>query len=195
MPSFGEIITNPLGVYIAPLNTDDSFGTPQLVDYVQSVNLSFETDDDKIKAYGMNLEAGSWLIGAEVELEEAALSTPAKLIATGYTEALSGVSPNQLARAKALAGGPGKPYIAIVVVFAAKGGSAAVLGFPKSILKEDPEWEVEQNKFRTGEMSFDTVVPDQIKRELYVLERYESASDLPDFTLAASFDALMGDMF
>jgi len=195
MPSYGEVITNPLGVYLAPLNTDDTFGTPQLVDYVQSVNLSFETDDDKIKAYGMNLEAGSWLIGAEVELEEAALSMPAKLIATGYTENVTGTTPNQVARSKGVAGGEGKPYIGIVVVFAATGGSAAVLGYPKSMLKEDPEWEAEQNQFRTGEMSFDTVVPHQTKRELYVLERYESASDLPDFSLAASFGALMGDMF
>lgn len=193
--SYGEIIFSPLGVHIAALNADNSYGTPALVDYVQKVNFTPEFDDDTIKAYGVNLEAAAWAIGGESEIEEASLSQLAKDIAMGTTPSTSGVTPNEIKQITIVGGGAGHPYIGIVYIFAATDGSAVVLACPKSMLAEAPEWEVEQNKFRTGEMKLTHLAGSQTLKNIYRYELYESASDLPDFSLAASFDALMGDMF
>jgi hypothetical protein len=195
MPLYGEVITNIIGVYVAVLNSDNSFASPTLVDYVQSVSQSLETDEDTLKAYGVNLEALNVIIGGESTIEEAALNTLAKAIVMGETSAELGVDPNLYATVDTLGGGAGTPYFGLVVVFAATEGGAVARGFPKCKLKNTPDWEVEQNSFRTGELEMMHLAANQTSKKIVKQRRYQNATDVPDFGSATIWDTFLGDLF
>ena len=195
MPEYGEIITNIIGVYVAVLNSDNSFTAPALVDYVQSVSQSLETDEDTLKAYGVNLEALNIIIGGESTVEEAALNSAAKAIVMGETNSESGLAGNFISKAITTGGGAGTPYFGFVVVFAATNGGAVARGFPKSKLKSVPEWDVEQNTFRTGELEMTHLAANQVSKKVVKQERYEDATDVPDFTAAADWGTFMTELF
>lgn len=195
MPNFGDVIYSPTSVVVAPLNADNSYGTAAVLEYVQKVSFEPTSDSDSIKAYGMEVEGLAILTSLEGTIEEASLDWTASAILTGFSNTSSGVTPNQAVTQDALGGGSGYPYFGLIVTYAATNGAAFVVGFPKCKITEMPGFEVEQNKFRTGEISFKGFVASVSTRKFMRQRKYESASNVPTFSTAGAFDTFLGTLF
>lgn len=184
-----------LNLYVALLGSDNSYGTPAVFENPQSFSYTPQHDNDEIKARGANRELLSVLIGYEASLDEASLKADAVNIVTGYTESLSGTTPNQVATEDDSAGGEGKPYVGLVAVYAGTLGSRFVMGFAKGMIMNDPEFEAGQNEFRTGSIDFAFATATPSVAKIRRMRKYETASDVPDFTQAAIWDTYFSGIF
>lgn len=193
MPEYGDIAFTVQNVYVAPLNTDNTFGTPGALEYVQSFSYDPLVDEDTIKAQGGNREKLTVIIGAESTLEEASLKATAVDIITGYTSSESGTTPNRVRTVDGEGAGSGKPYVGVVIVIATTNNGRLVYGFPRSMVKGDPQFQAGQNEFRTGEFGFEHLLT-TINKYMR-MKRYESASDVPDFSVAANWDTYFTGIF
>ena len=195
MPSFGDVIYNPTAVYVAALDADNSYCTAALLEYVQKVSFEPTSDSDSIKAYGMEVEGLAILTSLEGSIEEAALDWASSAIFTGFSTTTTGTTPARVTTQDALGGGAGYPYFGLIVTYAAVNGAAFVVGFPKCKITEMPGFEVEQNKFRVGEIAFKGFVASVNGRKFLRQRKYENASGVPDFAAVGAFDTFLGDLF
>ncbi len=46
MPQFSEVLYNPYDIIVAKLNSDNTFGTPQRIDYFDKIGFSVSADQD-----------------------------------------------------------------------------------------------------------------------------------------------------
>lgn len=191
MPSFGDIIYNITDMYVAAL-TGSTYGTPARVEYVQSFSFEFESDEDTIKAYGLNVETLSIPIGGTGTIAEASLSWGAMAVMTGNSESSSGSTPNGVKQIDMLAGGAGLPYFGVIASYAAVEGNA-LIGFPKCKLVSLPAFTVEQNQFRASDMGIKMVAPSAVIRKLMRLKKNETAATVP--TSSGDFGTFFTGMF
>lgn len=191
MPSFGDIIYNITDMYVAPL-TGSTYGTPARVEYVSSLSFEFETDEDTIKAYGLTVEKLSVPTGITGTLAEASLNWSAASVMTGMSEASSGTTPNAVKTLDMLMGGAGLPYFGLIAAYASLEGNA-LLGFPKCKLGSLPAFTVEQNVFRTAEISMMMLAPSTTVRKALRLRKNETAASVP--SAQADFQAFFAGMF
>jgi hypothetical protein len=195
MADFGNEVTTLQGVYIGALSTANQYPTVARFKYAQNFNYEPENDTDEIKSEGIGSELLSVNTFWTATLEEASLQADAMNIATGNTESISGSSGNRQAKEVAEGGGDGKPYVGVIAVFATTRGGRFVVGFPKGMLQNEPQFEAGQNEFRTGELEFKFVRAAATNRKMRKRITYEAAADVPDFTVAANWNTFFSEMF
>jgi hypothetical protein len=194
--SLAEILQNVIAVYVAPLNADNTYGTPKRIPYIEEFGFEFEHDEDEIKAAGVNVEAGKWVIGATAEATEAKLDWATYPVMAGIAApAITGVTPNRVERIELAGGGGGTPYHALIAVYAATLNRVAAVGFCKAKATV-PGFDQAQNEFRRGTINWTMVAGSDVARLIFAAEMYETASDLPDFaTTAADWDTFFDGYF
>lgn len=192
MPDYGDIIYNVTDAWVARLNADGTYGTPQKIEYLQTFSFEFETDEDTLKAYGLNVELLSVPIGATGTLGEASLQWGAVGIMTGNAESSSGSTPNEVKTVDMLVGGAGLPYFGLIVSYAATEGNAHI-GFAKCKLASLPSFNAEQNTFRTSEIGFNAVAPSTTIRRVARIVKNETAAVVP--STAGGFDTFFDPLF
>lgn len=190
IPEFGEVTFTAQNAYVAKLNSSNAYVTPKEIQYFQDFDYDPQTDNDTLKAQGANRELLTVTIGGESELEEASLSLAAINLMTGDTEVESGTSGNRRRTTDSQGAGRGFPYIGQLIVAKATIGSA-VFGFAKGMLRNYPGGSMAQNTFRTGTLNFDWVVLPSTNKWMR-MRKYESDSDIPDFSDASAWDTFFG---
>jgi len=195
MANFGNEVTTLQAVYIGALTTANQYSSVAKFKYAQSFNYEAENDTDEIKAEGVGRELLSVNTFWTATIEEASLQADAINIATGSSETLSGSSGNQQAKEIASGGGDGKPYVGVIAVFATTYGSRFVVGFPKGMLQNEPQFEAGQNEFRTGELEFKFVTATSLVNKMRKRITYEASTDVPDFTSTSVWNAFFSEMF
>jgi hypothetical protein len=195
MSSLAEILQNITALYAAPLEADNGYGSPVRIPYIEEFGFEFEHDEDEIKAAGVNVESGKWVIGATGEATEAKLDWASYPTLAGIAApAITGVTPNRVERIELAGGGGGTPYHGLIAVYAATLGRVAAVGFCKAKATV-PGFDQAQNEFRRGTINWTMVAGNDVSRLIFAAEMYETAGDLPDFTLAASWDTFFTDFF
>lgn len=195
-PLYGEIKFTIQQIYVASLDeTDDTYGTPALIGYVQDGDVSPEHDTDTIKAGGANREMLSVQIGSTVTINEAWLSDAAHSIVTGETSSESGASGSRQRKRINEGAGGGLPYIGMIIVGSATNGAGGVMGFAKMMANSKPQFALEQNTFRTGEIEFGVLTAKPTNNKIVKQVDYEAFGDIPDFTDQAEFQSFMDEMF
>ena len=192
MPEFGDVIYNISGMYVAALQSDNTFGEPAFVEYGQDYSWDYEADTDEIMSYGQIVETLAIIKKATGTMKEASLNMASKSIMTGTSESESGTSPNKIATIDFQTGGAGLPYFGIIVAGSSVAGNV-LAGFPKCKLQTIPSFKIEQNKFRLGEAKVDMLPPSSLIRKVSRIRRNETAASIP--TTGAGFDAFFAGMF
>lgn len=190
---FANELYNPSAVYVATLNNDNSYGTPQLVQKLETLSWNYESANDEINAYGMFTDSLALVKKATGSLNEAHLNWDALVILTGEQQTSSGSTPNQVATLDTLAGGEGLPYFGIITVFRGKNSSGAWFGFPKAQLTTKPGFEMDQDAFRRGSADFNAYAPSTLIRKIDRGKKYETLPANP--TGASDFDTYFTGMF
>jgi hypothetical protein len=176
MPAFSEVFYNPSDVIVAKLNSDNTFGTPQRVDYFNKISFEIPSDNDEIMTGGMIVEKLSIAKEVDGTFEMGAMNYAAASILYGDAPvAVYGSTPNQYQYLDLTTGGAGNPYFAMIVRVESTNGGAALLGFMKCILKQKPGFTMDQNKFRIGPAGFNAVAPSQVIRRACRVVKYETA--------------------
>lgn len=186
MPEFGDIQFTVQRAFVASYNdATNAYTSPAEIEYATEFSYSPLMDEDEIKALGANREKLAVVIGAESTLGEASMKMAAYLVAMGYTEAESGASGNRWRVTDRTGAGRGKPYVGLIVIVMATIGQVAI-GFPKSKLKADQEFEAGINEFRTGELEFEHLcLP--VSNHYMRSKKIEADGDLPDFSQASAW--------
>lgn len=193
MPAYSEVIFNPTAAYVAALNNDNTYGTPQLVEYLQKFAFEFESDSDEIMSGGMIVETLAIPKKGTGTLSMAAMNYSALSILAGYAEAPLGTTPNRYNTLDVEVGGDGLPYFGIIVAYASTFNGNMLAGFPKAKLSTMPGFDVDQNKFRIGEAEIIAVSPSLLIRKVSRLRKYETAAAIP--TTAEGFETFFAGMF
>ena len=142
MPEYGDVIYNITSMYVAALQSDNSYGTPSYIDYGQQLSWEYESDEDEIKSYGQIVEKLTIPIKATGTFMQASMDLASFAILTSNSASESGSTPNRLKTVDILVGGAGLPYFGIVAAFAAPSGANMLAGFPKAKLSRcDRDWE------------------------------------------------------
>lgn len=179
MPAFSEVIYNPFDVIVAKLNNDNTYGTPQRVDYFEKVSFDWEADTDEIKSAGLIVESLSVATKATGTLDTGALNFACMSIIQGDTPTtVYGTTPSQYQYVDIEVGGAGNPYFGMMVLYASTLGGALIAGFPKAMLSKKPAFEVDQNKFRVGSADFNAFAPSTVIRRAARLLKYETRPSL-----------------
>ena len=185
MPQFSEVLYNPVDYIVAKLNNDNSYGTPQRIDYFEKVTFDFEADTDEIKSAGMIVEALSIATKVTGSSDNGALNFAAmSIIQTDTPTSVYGTTPNQYQYADIQVGGAGNPYFGQIVQFASTLGGGALVGFPKSMLDKKPGFDIDQNKFRVGSAEWSAFAPSVISRRVCRILKYETA---PTMVLTSAY--------
>ena len=192
MPSYGDVIYNITAMYVAALASDNSFGTPALIEYGKDFSWEYAADTDEIKSYGMIVDTLAIITKATGTLKEGSLNMDSKSIMTATSESTAGSTPNQITTIDFRAGGGGLPYFGLVIAGASVIGNI-VAGFPKCKLETIPSFTIEQNKFRMGEAKVNMLPPSTTIRKLSRILRYETVTAPP--TDASGFDTFFSGMF
>lgn len=193
MPEYSDVIYTPKIAYVASLNVDNSYGTPQLVEYLQKFDFEFESDTDEIMSGGQIVETLSIPKKGTGTISMAALNFSTLAILAGLSETPLGTTPNRYNTIDVLTGGEGMPYFGIIAEFASTLGGNLLAGFPKAQLSTVPGFTVDQNKFRIGEAEIYMVSPSQTIRKNGRLRKFETASAIP--TTAEAFEAFFDGLF
>lgn len=190
MPDYGDIVFTATKAYVAPYNpVTKVFGTPALVEYIQDASEEAQHDTNEIKAQGANREGLTVHIGTDIKVSEASLRDDAINIITGETATQSGESGNRVKTRIRKGGGAGLPYLGIILLFAATNGARYVYGAAKCLSGNKPQFSVSQNEFRKGEFSMKAFAIDGEVDNIDKSQKYEDASDVPDFSQQAAFQA------
>lgn len=181
MPAFGEVVYNPIDLIVAKLNNDNTYGTPQRIDYFEKVSFDFEADTDEIKSGGLIVEALSIATKVTGTMDNGALNFASMSIIQGDTPpAVYGSTPNQYQYVDWTVGGAGNPYFGLMVLFATTLGGAFIAGFPKAMLDKKPGFDIDQNKFRVGSADFSAFAPSTLSRRVARGMKMETApANLP----------------
>lgn len=193
MPQYSEVYFTPKIAYVAALQVDNTYGTPQLVEYLQKFEFEFESDTDEIMSGGQIVETLSIPKRATGTISMAAMNYSALSILSGYAEDPQGTTPNRYNTIDVVTGGEGMPYFGIIAEYASTLGGNLLAGFPKAQLSTVPGFTVDQNKFRIGETEIYMVSPSQIIRKCARLRKFETASPIP--TTAEGFEAFFASLF
>ena len=130
MPGYAEILFNPTAAWVAPLNSDNSYGTPVQVDYLSTFNFSWESANDEIMSGGMIVEAMSIPNKATGTLGNASLNFAALSVLIGQTASDDGTTPNQTSTLY-FKTGKRLPYFGFIASYEATYGNAFRKGFCK----------------------------------------------------------------
>lgn len=193
MPSYGDVIYNITGMYVAALQSDNAYGTPSYIDYGQELSWEYEADNDEIKSYGLIVESLSIPTKATGNFMQASMDFASFAILTSFSGSESGSTPNQVNTLDLLVGGAGLPYFGIIAAFAAISGANMLAGFPKCKLQTIPGFTIEQNTFRTSEVGIDMFAPSTTVRKVSRYKKYETAAAIP--SSANDFDTYFNGMF
>lgn len=176
MPAFSEVLYNPYDVLVAKLNSDNTFGTPQRIDYFDKIGFSIPADEDQIMSGGQIVEILSIAKECEGTLFMGAMNfAAASILHNDAAGTVYSTTPNQYQYLDITTGGSGNPYFALMAVFATTLGGAVIIGFMKAMLKQKPSFEMDQNKFRVGEAGFRAVAASQTIRRAARVLKYETA--------------------
>lgn len=179
MPQFSEVIFNPTRVVVAQLNNDNTYATPVDIDYFQKMSFDIDADEDEIKSAGLIVEALSIATNVNGSASNGSLNYAAMGIIQGDTPTTSyGTTPNRYQYVDITVGGAGNPYFGMIVSYASTLGGNLIVGFPKTLLKQKPGFDVDQNKFRIGQMDFRAFAPNTIIRRAARLLKYETAASI-----------------
>lgn len=184
MPNYGDVIYNPTAVYVAPLLSNNTFGTPARMTYQGKLSYTYESDHDELKSGGAIREVITIPTKIKGTIEEMALDYVSWGIITGFAAAEYSTTPNRYYRAMPRLGGEGVPYVGLIVAYAALNGANLLAGFPKFKVDTPPGFDVDQNKFRKGSSDFSAVGAGDAGYAA-VLQKYETAAQIP--TSAAAF--------
>lgn len=193
MPEYGDVIYNITDMYVAQLQSDNSYGTPSQIVYGQQLSWEYESDNDEIKSYGLIVESLSIPIKATGTFMQAAMDFASFAILTSFSGSESGTTPNQVNTLDIQVGGSGLPYFGICAAFAAPSGANMIAGFPKCKLSTVPGFTIEQNTFRTSEVGIEMFAPSTSVRKVSRYKRYETAGSIPSD--ASAFDTYFNGMF
>ena len=193
--AFGETVIQLTDLYAAPLEADNTFGTPVRIPVVEEFKFEFEHDEDEIKAYGVLVELLSVPIGATSEATEAKLDWATWPVLVGATPATTGVDPNQIESIEIAGGGEGVPYHGLMSVFATTNNQRLAVGFCKSKVMSIPGFDMGQNQFRRGKIEWKHVAGSDAIRKFWKAQRYQTAGDLVDFSVAANWDTFFTGFF
>jgi hypothetical protein len=196
MPNYSEIIYSVREAWVIPLNDNQgNYGTPEYFEYVQDVSWEPVHDNDTIKAQGVNLEELSVQIGSKIKVMEASMRTETINVITGESSSVSGASGNRVRKRIQRGGGRGNPYIGLIAICEASDGAVFVAGWPKVQAETKQKFQIEQNKFRTGEMNFKAVATRPNGKEIEIFLGYENEDDLPDFSSNTDVEAFFAEMW
>lgn len=188
-----EVIYTLDSIYVATLNSDNSYGTPQEFQYAQDFSYDPQHDSDEIKSAGDIVERIEILTAIEATVNNAQLSWAARAIITGDTLQTSSGGSGQLKTMDLTAGGAGTPYVGVVAVFNVQNSHKFVAGIPKCKATK-PSFSAEQNSFVAHELNFKSVRAGA--GAIHLRPRlYETVDDLPDFATAAGFDDFFSGIF
>jgi len=190
MPAFAEVLYNPTRAIVAKLNSDNTFGTPQEIDYIQKLDFDFGADTDTIKSAGLIVEKLSIATEVTGNIGMAAMNFAAMSILMGDTPpSVYGTTPNQYQYLDITLGGSGNPYFGLVVVYAATLGGNVIVGFPKAMLDKKAGFTMDQNKFRLGEAAWGAVAPSTTLRRCARVMKNETATSTGGVTLSSAWFA------
>lgn len=192
MPEFGEVIYNVESIIVAALQSDNTYGTPAIIEYGQELIWEFEADNDELSGYGMTVELLAIIRKAMTTLKKGSLSSDARTILTGMSQSTSGTTPNQIATHDVVMGGSGLPYFGVVFQGASVFGNV-IGGAPKCKLETYPKLGIAENKFSIHEAKLNAIAPSTTIRKAFRLKRYETAGSIP--TDASGFDTFFSGMF
>jgi len=193
MPEYGDVIQNITAMYVAALGSDNSYGTPALIDYGQQLSWEFESDTDEIKSYGLIVESLAIPIKATGTLVQASMDLASFAIMTSNSSSESDSAPDRVKTVDVQVGGSGLPYFGIIAAFASPSGANVIAGFPKCMLETVPGFNVEQNTFRVAEVSINMFSPSTTIRKVSRYKKYETAAAIPSD--ASGFDTFFDGMF
>jgi hypothetical protein len=195
MPETGDIVFSVREIWVAALEDNlGGYGTPAYIEYPQDGGYEPEMDTDKIKAGGANVEALAIQIGSVITLKEASMRDDAITIIEGEGVTVSGSGDTQVKTREHGGGGEGLPYFGLIQVFNATNGGVYVYAAAKCKSQTKQKFMAEQNKFRVGEMKIDALAT----APAYKVEKtmkYASATNLPDFSDPAVFEATMASLW
>ncbi len=175
MPQFSEVLYNPYDIIVAKLNSDNTFGTPQRIDYFDKIGFSVSADQDQIMTGGMIVEKLSIATEVDGTFSMGAMNfAAASILHSDAAGTVYQTTPNQYQYLDITTGGSGNPYFAMIAKFASTLGGAVLVGFPKAMLKQKPSFTMDQNKFRVGEAGFNAVAPSQVIRRACRVIKYET---------------------
>lgn len=176
---FAGVIYNPKRIIVSTVSAAGVFGTPVDLDYFQKASFDVEADQDEIKSGGLIVEKLSVATKVVGTLSSGSLNFLARAIMEGDTPtSIYGSSPNQYQYLDITVGGPGNPYFAMIIEYAATFGGNVLIGFPKSMLTQKLGNDVDQNKFRIGEAEFEAVAPNPLIRRACRILKYETAATM-----------------
>ncbi len=145
---YGEVVFSLVQMRLASYNiVTDTFGTAVELPEAQTLEFSFETDTDAIKAGGYLQHLLAVTTHATLKLSSAGVPFEALAILSGASNNSSGTPPNRTRRLNVGAGGSGLPYFGVVGKLVGEQGDDLHVGLPVCKLDGVPSWKAEQNKF------------------------------------------------
>ncbi|MBL8162456.1 MAG: hypothetical protein JNJ61_10760 [Anaerolineae bacterium] len=190
MPQYGEVIYNPIEVYVATLNVDNTFGTPVAIDYLGKVSFNPEADSDDLMSAGMIVETLRIAKIVTGEISQGSLDFASLAVLCGITPGNYSTTPNRYSVADFKMGGAGLPYFGMIIHYASTLGANAFIGFPKAKLDTIPGFESDQNKFVIRNTGFSAVPVNTTGRNAFRIRRNETATTLASFYGSSSANFL-----
>lgn len=182
MPTFGEVVYSIQDIWVASLSAAGTYGTPVKLDYPQKVEFKPAADTDMLKAGGMGVELLTVPTHVEGTIGLGALDLDGIAVLIGQSATTSGTTPNQQRTLIVVAGGAGLPYWGMIGRMASPGGADKLIGLPKCMLDNPPQFMAEQNKFALPETGFKSVAASSSTGKLlYIQDRETAATGTPNF--------------
>lgn len=177
---FADVIYNVTGLSVARRLASGAWAASSYaLTYGAELTITPVHATDMLMAYGMTVEALSVPTHAEGSLKNGAVDRFGMWVMGALDSSSSGTTPNQVTTQTHLAGGAGMPYFALIASLASLDGSNVLLGLPKVQLDAMPEWKMEGNKFRLGEIKFKALPKDTSSRKYIYSKSYETAGSIP----------------
>lgn len=151
---FAEISYTLVDLVVARYNKNTgAYGTPERVEDGQMFVAEPESDNDKLRGYGVYTEGLSVPIGCKISLSMGGVDFSVLGIIAAITSASSGTTPNQVRTVDTPAGGSGLPYFGVLGVAATEDGGTVIMGHKRVKLDAVPKYTMDgtQNKFNLSE--------------------------------------------
>lgn len=185
---FGEIQYTLTDLIVAKYDpVADTYGTPVRIDDGQMFVSEPESDNDKMRGYGVITRGLSVPIGSKISLKAGGCDSDAMEAIANFTNSISGTSGNYIRKTIKPAGGAGLPYFGVLGVAATEGGGKSVIGLRAVMLDAIPksEFNGEENKYVIYETEGYSFVIDT--GVLETMKTYQAAADFSAPVSGAAF--------